>query len=388
MKILLINNNPSISKLINLTAKKYGYDLDELVSINGFEQKDEDVVFIDDTLSEETDLNELRNLTNCDEFVYIGKKNSIKPNEYKYMLTKPFLPSDFHNIVEDMSSLKNVAEEVLEDNDLIDSVEDEELEKEEFKIDNIGLENVSNVEENSEEDISLKKEPDENKEILEEPEEVDNFGSLDENGIESKKVERDIPKILDKEDIEEVKELLNEEENNIKEVESVDNSKEDIVDAKDLEIEDLNIDDENNIQAQEINEDVAEQTEPEDKGEIKEKNQEDELKSISLEIDEDMSEDKTNNDEEENELNTINEENLKELFDDNSKIDKTEKEENMYIETIKKVKKIKKPKKSKKINDAKIKEDIISKLLDIDTLREVLDGMEIRIKFYNKNKKK
>jgi len=82
---------------------------------------------------------------------------------------------------------------------------------------------------------------------------------------------------------------------------------------------------------------------------------------------------------------------------ENNKVEKTnnnnEDEDNMYIENIeeikkgkknKKSKKSKKNKKEKKINNSQIKEEIINKLLNIDTLKDVLDGMEIRIKFYKK----
>ncbi len=385
MQILLVNDNPSVSKLINLTAKKYGYSLDELADINELETKNKDIVFIDDALSSKIDLVELRNLTNCDEFVYIGKKNDIKPDEYKYMLTKPFLPSDFHDIVENISSLKNVAEEVFEDSDLLDSVEDEKLKKEEFKIDDIDLDNISNIEENLDEDINLDLDNESNEdEKTEEPENI--------NNLHKEEAEVDIPAILDKEDIDEVKELLDEEESDRKEVDNMD----EIIDTKDLEIEDfditdLNIADENYTQTEKTNEDIPEQIKVEDNDKIAEKNEEEEPKDTVMEVDENISDYKTSTDKEENELDKIDEENLRELFGENSEIDNVNKEEDMYIETIKKVKKSKKSKKAKKdkkINNTEIKEEMVSQLLDIDTLREVLDGMEIRIKFYNKNKKK
>jgi len=122
MQILLINNNPSISKLIDLTAKKYGYNLEELEDIDGLQDERKDIVFVDDALSDKVDLDRLKNLTMCKELVFIGKKGSIKPDDYQYELVKPFLPSDFHDIVE--------------------SIKEEELESEEFNLDDIDLKRV------------------------------------------------------------------------------------------------------------------------------------------------------------------------------------------------------------------------------------------------------
>ena len=98
------------------------------------------------------------------------------------------------------------------------------------------------------------------------------------------------------------------------------------------------------------------------------------------------------------ELDMIDEKSLKELFGQN--IDEEEmqevnsNEEEMEVESFEEIKPKKKKKKKNKKNIlnqealSSLQEEITSKLLDIDTLREVLDGMEIRIKFYNKNKGK
>ena len=106
-----------------------------------------------------------------------------------------------------------------------------------------------------------------------------------------------------------------------------------------------------------------------------------------VDLEDDLSKKDNDQDKEKEELDMIDEDSLKELFQIKDKNDP--KEENMYIQSLKenKPKKKKKKKKIKKEKLASLQEEITSKLLDIDTLREVLDGMEIRIKFYNKNKK-
>jgi len=351
MQILLINNNPSISKLIDLTAKKYGYDLEELEDIDGLQDERKDIVFVDDALSDKVDLDRLKNLTMCKELVFIGKKGSIKPDDYQYELVKPFLPSDFHDIVENISLMNNVSEEVVAEDDIVESIKEEELESEEFNLDDIDLEALPTIEESSEE----QSEPKESK--SDEEKNIEKENTDDDMEDKVKEADETAPSILDKEDIEEVKGLLDDEENT-KEILPLD------IDTKDIEIKDFDTDDFN----EEPN--IIDNEKEIDK-ESKSKNINDE--DIVFEFDENQ-----------DELDGIDESNLKELFEDKQKSEK-EKEKDMPIDTVKKPKK---PKKDKKKKNDKIKEEIVSQILDIDTLRNVLDGMEVRIKFYNKNKKK
>ena len=159
-----------------------------------------------------------------------------------------------------------------------------------------------------------------------------------------------VPSVLDKEDIEEVKGLLDDEEN-----------------TKDITTKDFDTDDFNE--------------EPNTINNEKEIDKENKSENINDEDDEDII---SECDENKDELDGIDEFNLKELFEDKQKSEK-KKEKDMPVDTVKKPKK---PKKDKKKKNNKIKEEIISQILDIDTLRNILDGMEVRIKFYNKNKKK
>ena len=344
MQILLINNNPSISKLIDLTAKKYEYDLDEMEDINSLQNERKDIVFVDDALSDKVDLDKLKNLTMCKELVYIGKKGSTKPDDYQYELIKPFLPSDFRDIVENISLMNNVSKEVVAEDDIIESVKEEELENEEFNLDDIDLEVLPDIEESSEE----QNEPKESK--SDEEKNIEKENTDDDMEDEVEEADETVPSVLDKEDIEEVKGLLDDEEN-----------------TKDITTKDFDTADFNE--------------EPNTINNEKEIDKENKSENINDEDDEDII---SESDENKDELDGIDEFNLKELFEDKQKSEK-KKEKDMPVDTVKKPKK---PKKDKKKKNNKIKEEIISQILDIDTLRNILDGMEVRIKFYNKNKKK
>jgi len=468
MQILLINTNSSVSKLIHLTAKKYDYNVEEISDITELTDESKDMVFVDDEASKEIDIDLLKEKTKCDEVIFIAPKGSQKPEGYKYMLTKPFLPSDFQNIIENISNTHKVVEEEAVIEEIADKAQDEsddeeysvtdefnDIEKSEEKNEDLKTEEESEEKDNENEEVNTQ-----NKEEIKDIQGSDESDDDIENAIEeditfdedlfiddednikaeeNKDIDEEIvsdekkdqnSSILDKEDIMEVKELLE------------DNEEEFVEDN--LDINDKTITKSDDIKPGKEDFDISELKDDFDEFKDEEEPIEDEIDKFEFDIDKDIdsanlqenekekqsdytdefedtqAEESINEEaqvaisdiKEENdiaktektntthnsqeELDLIDEESLKELFDEaqdtkESKENLTDKEENMYIESLEKKKKKKKKKnKNKKIKDKKLielQEEITSKLLDIDTLREVLDGMEIRIKFYNKNKR-
>ncbi len=468
MQILLINTNSSVSKLIHLTAKKYDYNVEEISDITELTDESKDMVFVDDEASKEIDIDLLKEKTKCDEVIFIAPKGSQKPEGYKYMLTKPFLPSDFQNIIENISNTHKVVEEEAVIEEIADKAQDEsddeeysvtdefnDIEKSEEKNEDLKTEEESEEKDNENEEVNTQ-----NKEEIKDTQGSDESDDDIENAIEeditfdedlfiddednikaeeNKDIDEEIvsdekkeqnSSILDKEDIMEVKELLE------------DNEEEFVEDN--LDINDKTITKSDDIKPGKEDFDISELKDDFDEFKDEEEPIEDEIDKFEFDIDKDIdsanlqenekekqsdytdefedtqAEESINEEaqvaisdiKEENdiaktektntthnsqeELDLIDEESLKELFDEaqdtkESKENLTDKEENMYIESLEKKKSKKKKKnKNKKIKDKKLielQEEITSKLLDIDTLREVLDGMEIRIKFYNKNKR-
>lgn len=444
MQILLINDNSSVSKLINLTAKKYDYDIEEVDDISKVEHKKRDIVFVDDGVLKEVDSALLKERTECEELVYIGSKGVQKPDEYKHMLIKPFLPSDFKKIVESIAQEDKATEQEVKEQEVVQEEVDSDLSKEkedaisdELQIDSLNDdEDVSNIQKSDddledeiddvtlqekvdEEDLdieSLKDEQGDDEELLLDNKLfIDNEESIKTDDEDSDNLieelvghEDDKTAILDKEDIQEVKELLQEsDDEDISDELQVD---EDIKDESDLKVDETDstqdsfdiddlkdqLEDEDDIVFQEDKDDKdiylseAESIKEEDiaiTDEFKDKDKEkDEDKEEVLSNENDI---KVKEDEKE-ELDLIDEDSLRELFDQQddstSKVDIKDQEEDRYKKISKKSKSKKKKKRAKKKKLA-LQEEIVSKLLDIDTLREVLDGMEIRIKFYNKNKR-
>ena len=271
MRLLLLNNNPAVSRLIKLSAEKAGYELDEFEDYGLVPLATYDVLLIDNELYDEASIAGLCDNTGCDYIVYICQRGAHKPESANAVLEKPFLPTDFlvlldkvknviisHKIeaTEEASKVLPSSEESEESNafdiDQIDTLEIEEdmlpihlLEEpsdvkeeedeetpslEDEEIDTLDLEqnySLDALDEEQEDDKKLNLEDkfsfDEMDSV--EKEEVpllEDFGFEEESNstvsLATEELEDEIeeecanPSILDKDDINEVKQLLDESE--------------------------------------------------------------------------------------------------------------------------------------------------------------------------------
>ncbi|HHW4611965.1 TPA: hypothetical protein ACUW3Q_000201 [Campylobacter coli] len=93
MKILLLNENPVVSRLISLSAKKMSYDFEE---INAYDENlgHYDVIIVDsDTPAPLKILKE-----KCDKLIFLAPRNQSADID-ALILHKPFLPTDFLNLL-------------------------------------------------------------------------------------------------------------------------------------------------------------------------------------------------------------------------------------------------------------------------------------------------
>lgn len=93
MKILLLNENPVVSRLISLSTKKMSYDFEE---INTYDENlgHYDVIIVDsDTPAPLKILKE-----KCDKLIFLAPRNQSVDIEAQ-ILHKPFLPTDFLNLL-------------------------------------------------------------------------------------------------------------------------------------------------------------------------------------------------------------------------------------------------------------------------------------------------
>ncbi|HIC3265548.1 TPA: highly acidic protein [Campylobacter jejuni] len=103
MKILLLNENPVVSRLVSLSAKKMSYDFEEL---NAYSENlgNYDVIVVDsDTPAPLKILKE-----KCDRLIFLAPRNQNVDIDAQ-ILQKPFLPTDFLNLLNNKDTNKHTS---------------------------------------------------------------------------------------------------------------------------------------------------------------------------------------------------------------------------------------------------------------------------------------
>ncbi|EAK6859013.1 highly acidic protein [Campylobacter jejuni] len=104
MEILLLNENPVVSRLVSLSAKKMSYDFEEL---NAYSENlgNYDVIVVDsDTPAPLKILKE-----KCDRLIFLAPRNQNVEDIDAQILQKPFLPTDFLNLLNNKDANKHTS---------------------------------------------------------------------------------------------------------------------------------------------------------------------------------------------------------------------------------------------------------------------------------------
>ena len=249
MRLLLINNNPAVSRLLKLSVEKAGHEMDEFEEYGLVPLKSYDIIMIDNELYDESELLALKEQTHCDYCIYVCQRGSAKPDDVNVTLEKPFLPTDFLILLE---KVKNVIESHRSQSaEVISLDDDDENALEETSA--FDIDSINGLDEDEDEDmLSLNhtEEPDEDGEdenaIVDTPLEDDDEMKLSTFDLDTKDEELELelpladtnevaqdfdfnpeqaedtldeeivqnaPSVLDKDDIDEVKQLLDDDEN-------------------------------------------------------------------------------------------------------------------------------------------------------------------------------
>ncbi|NWF67172.1 MAG: hypothetical protein HXX81_06860 [Campylobacterales bacterium] len=99
MDILLINKNPIVSKLTNLSAKKAGYKVEEVEGLELVTGKKYEIVIIDNECFTEDTLKELKDKVSFEKIGFIYPKNGAKESGFTFYLQKPFLPTELVDLL-------------------------------------------------------------------------------------------------------------------------------------------------------------------------------------------------------------------------------------------------------------------------------------------------
>jgi len=175
MNILLINDNPVVSRLLALCTRDEDMVLEEVQGLDAIEHTHYDVVFVDEGSYE----GEVMNLS---EGVTIGKKvllsnADVEINDFDMTIKKPFLPSQIIEVLESIEEHTHVNETTEKDIPSIFPLSTEEDDQEE----EIDVSHTQVLDENELEKI---------KGLLEMDDEITvNSETLSEEEIEARKVE-------------------------------------------------------------------------------------------------------------------------------------------------------------------------------------------------------
>ena len=125
MKVLLINNNPVVGKLVTLSAQKTGDELSSVHSVDDVAAGEYDFVLMDDAGYSDELFDELRTKAEFSKSCFIGSRSTEKPSGFTHEINKPFLPTDLVDIFIKISSDAKIpeqepqtSEEVLSDDGL------------------------------------------------------------------------------------------------------------------------------------------------------------------------------------------------------------------------------------------------------------------------------
>ncbi|MRI84012.1 MAG: hypothetical protein C6I00_06285 [Nitratiruptor sp.] len=99
MKLLLINKNPVVSRMMQMSVPKAGFDIEECESVYDLPTGQYDVVVIDDEMYDQNFLQEIKRSIDFHKLGIITSAKNSALDEFDFVLTKPFLPTDLIEIL-------------------------------------------------------------------------------------------------------------------------------------------------------------------------------------------------------------------------------------------------------------------------------------------------
>ncbi|EAL7595283.1 hypothetical protein DVI03_06560 [Campylobacter jejuni] len=156
MKILLLNENPVVSRLVGLSAKKMSYDFEEL---NAYSENlgNYDVIVVDsDTPAPLKILKE-----KCDRLIFLAPRNQNVDIDVQ-ILQKPFLPTDFLNLLNNKDANKHTSIDLPMLSNDENSYADISLDLDNLNLDDLPDENSLDINSEGMEDLSFDDAQDDN----------------------------------------------------------------------------------------------------------------------------------------------------------------------------------------------------------------------------------
>jgi uncharacterized membrane protein len=95
MRFLLINSNPAVSKLIDASLNRIGHEVTEISSYNSLSLDTYIAIIIDSDSYQTERTDDLLSLSLSPSLIYLKSQDKDVPENFQYVLRKPFLPTDF-----------------------------------------------------------------------------------------------------------------------------------------------------------------------------------------------------------------------------------------------------------------------------------------------------
>jgi uncharacterized membrane protein len=130
MTILLLNDNPVVNKLVTLSAQKTSDKLEAIESIRDIKNTSYDLLIIDDTKYTNAILKEIKAKISFTKSLFICSKNAKEDKEFTSILRKPFLPTSLVELFAQIS--KNI--ETVEANEEFNIDDELSLDEENFDL--------------------------------------------------------------------------------------------------------------------------------------------------------------------------------------------------------------------------------------------------------------
>jgi len=115
MRILLINNNPVVSRLTALSARKEDIEIDEIQEVTELNANSYDIVFVDaDSWSKDVRDVISENINMQKSVLFYGDGDEDEKDSFDIAILKPFLPSEVSAVIRSVEELPETAKPTLE----------------------------------------------------------------------------------------------------------------------------------------------------------------------------------------------------------------------------------------------------------------------------------
>lgn len=125
VKILLLNENPVVTKLVTLSAQKTSDELDIITDIQDLKLQNYDLFAVDDTLYTQEIFDEVKEKVNFSNSLYICSRDTETVEGFTETLRKPFLPTVLVELFTKLDNTQENIEKIQDEIDLTEPLENE-----------------------------------------------------------------------------------------------------------------------------------------------------------------------------------------------------------------------------------------------------------------------